>query len=85
MSWEEAIRKMTALSAEHTGIKNRGVIAAGYFADLVLIDPETVKDNAGIQDSRALSDGIMKVWVNGVMVYEDKQSLKKYPGVFAGR
>jgi N-acyl-D-aspartate/D-glutamate deacylase len=85
MSWEEAIRKMTALSAEHTGIKNRGVIATGYFADLVLIDPETVKDNAGIQDSRALSDGILKVWVNGVMVYEDKQSLKKYPGVFAGR
>jgi len=27
----------------------------------------------------------MKVWVNGVMVYENKQSLKKYPGVFAGR
>jgi N-acyl-D-amino-acid deacylase len=85
MSWEEAIHKMTALSAEHTGIVNRGIIAPGYFADLVLIDPETVKDNSSIQNSKALSDGILKVWVNGVLVYKDKTSLQKYPGEFVGR
>jgi N-acyl-D-amino-acid deacylase len=82
MTWEDAIRKMTSLAAEHTGIKNRGMIAPGYFADLVLIDPDTVKDNANVQDSKALSDGILKVWVNGVLVYMNKTSLKKYPGAF---
>lgn len=85
MSWEEAIYKMTGLAAEHTGIKNRGIIAPGYFADLVLIDPETVKDNASIKDPRALSDGILKVWVNGVLVYKDKTSQQKYPGEFIKR
>ncbi|MDN3656651.1 serine hydrolase [Ferruginibacter paludis] len=85
MSWEAAINKMTGLAAEHTGITNRGIIAPGYFADLVLIDPETVKDNATIQNSKALSDGIKKVWVNGVLVYTDKTFLNKYPGEFVGR
>ncbi len=85
MTWEEAINKMTALTAEHTGITNHGIIAPGYFADLVLIDPATIKDNANIQNPKALSDGILKVWVNGVLVYKDKNTLQKYPGEFIGR
>ncbi|MBL7707502.1 MAG: amidohydrolase family protein, partial [Chitinophagaceae bacterium] len=85
MSWEEAIYKMTGLAAEHTGIRNRGIIAAGYFADLVLIDPVTIKDNAGIKDPKALSDGIVKVWVNGVLVYAYKQSQQQYPGEFIAK
>lgn len=85
MSWEQAIHKMTALAAEHTGISNRGLIAPGYFADLVLINPETVKDNAGIKDPKALSDGILKVWVNGVLVYKDKTVQQNFPGEFVGR
>ncbi len=85
MTWEEAIYKMTGLSAEHTGITDRGVIAPGYYADLVLIDPETVKDNSTIEDSKALSDGILKVWVNGVLVYADKKSQQKFPGEFVAR
>lgn len=85
MSLESAIQKMTSLSAEHVGIKDRGVIAAGYFADFVLIDPTTVKDNATFKDSKALSDGIEKVWVNGVCVYEEKKSTNKFPGTFIGR
>lgn len=85
MSWEDAIRKMTSLPAEHTGIKNRGIIAPGYFADMVLINPNTVKDNASVQNPKALSDGIVQVWVNGVPVYRDKSSLKNYPGEFIER
>jgi N-acyl-D-amino-acid deacylase len=85
LSWENAIHKMTALAAEHTGIKNRGIIAPGYFADLVLIDPATVKDNASIQNPKALSDGILKVWVNGVLVYKDKTAQQNFPGEFVGR
>ena len=85
MSWEDAIHKMTALSAEHVGITNRGIIAPGYFADMVLIDAATIKDNSSIQNPKALSDGILKVWVNGVLVYKDKASLQKFPGEFVGR
>ena len=85
MSLETAIQKMTSLSAEHTGIKNRGLIAAGYFADLVLFNPATVKDNADIKNSKALSTGIEKVWVNGEIVFANGQSTKKYPGVFVSR
>lgn len=85
MSWEDAIHKMTGLTAEHTGIINRGIIAPGYYADLVLIDPTTIKDNADIKNPKALSDGILKVWVNGVLVYSDKTALQKYPGEFVGR
>jgi len=85
MSLETAINKMTALSAEHVGIKDRGIIADGYYADLVLFDPAIVKDNSSIEDPKALSDGILKVWVNGVLVYDNKQSTQKFPGVFIER
>jgi N-acyl-D-aspartate/D-glutamate deacylase len=85
MSLETAIQKMTSLSAEHVGIKDRGVIAAGYYADFVLFNPATVKDNASFKDSKALSDGIEKVWVNGVCVYNEKKSTNKFPGTFIGR
>lgn len=85
MSLETAIQKMTSLSAEHVGIKNRGVIAAGYYADFVLFNPATVKDNASFKDSKALSDGVEKVWVNGVCVYNEKKSTNKFPGIFIGK
>ena len=80
MSLENAIQKMTSLAAEHVGLKKRGVIASGYYADMVLLDPEIVKDNSDIKNPFALSDGILAVWVNGVKVYKDKISTKKYPG-----
>lgn len=85
MDLAKAIQKMTSLSAEHTGIKDRGVIAPGYYADLVLFDPLTVKDNADIQHSKAISSGIDKVWVNGQCVFENSQPTHQYPGVFVSR
>jgi len=85
MSLENAVQKMTSLAAEHVGIKDRGVVAPGYFADLVLFDAATVKDNATIADPTALSDGILKVWVNGKIVYRDKATTQQYPGMFIKR
>lgn len=82
MRLETAIQKMTSLAAAHVGISNRGVLAPGYAADLVLFDPETVKDNSSVQNPRALSDGILKVWVNGTCVYENQASTKQFPGKF---
>lgn len=85
MTLPAAINKMTALSAEHVGISDRGVIAPGYFADLVLLDPDIIKDNADISNSKALSDGILKVWTNGQLVYADKEATNQFPGVFLSR
>ncbi len=85
MRLEEAIQKMTSLSAEHVGLQNRGTIAPGYFADLVLFNPGTVVDKATITDSKALSEGILKVWVNGKLVYADKKVTGVRSGEFLGR
>lgn len=80
LSWEAAIHKMTAAAAEHAGISGRGIIRKGYAADLVLIDPETVSDRSTIADPTALSVGIERVWVNGVVAYAQGQSTAERPG-----
>jgi N-acyl-D-amino-acid deacylase len=85
MPLETAIHKMTGLTAEHLGIRNRGLIAPGYYADLVLLNPETVMDRASITDPKALSEGIEKVWVNGQVVYAEQQATHAYPGVLISR
>lgn len=80
LTLEEAIRKMTGLSAANVGIKDRGVIQPGAFADLVLFDPATVSDRSTFEDPAALSTGISKVWVNGVPVWQDGKSTGAFPG-----
>ncbi len=77
---EEAIRKMTALAAEHAGIAGRGRIRAGDFADLVLFDPEAVADRATTDDPRALATGVVGVWVNGERVFENGAATGRRPG-----
>ena len=85
MPIETAIYKMTGLSAEHLGLKNRGNIAPGYYADLVLFNPDTVQDNARIGDNSALSTGIEAVWVAGKLVYKEQKATGAYPGVLIRR
>lgn len=80
MNLEEAVYKMTGATAAHLGIANRGLIAPGYFADLVLFDPNTVKDNATISNPTAISSGIEKVWVNGQVVYDQLKPSGNKPG-----
>src|SRR5690348_13365873 len=67
----EAIRKMTSLAAANVGIGDRGRIAPGMAADLVLFDPGTVLDRATPTNPHALSTGIVKVWVNGALAFEN--------------
>lgn len=76
----EAIHKMTELTAQQLGLQQRGKIAVGYFADLVLFDPTTVNDNATIENGKALSSGINRVWVNGKLVYQQQ----KATGILSG-
>jgi len=80
LSLEHAIQKMTTLSAKNLGIIKRGRIAPGFFADLVMFDRRSVKDNATITHPQAMSSGIIKVWVNGVEVFSDNTTSKRYPG-----
>ena len=63
----------------------KGIIKAGNYADLVLFNPATVKDNATIQDSKALSSGIEMVWINGQLTYQNKKATGNFPGVLIKR
>ncbi len=72
LTLEEAIRKMTSLPAARLGLKDRGTIATGQVADLVLFDPRTVVDNATFTEPFRRSSGIEKVWVSGELVWTGK-------------
>lgn len=80
ISLPEAVRKMTSLGAAHVGIADRGRIASGYFADLVLFDPATVIDRATPIAPRETAVGIRTVWVNGAVVYDAGAVTGRYPG-----
>lgn len=80
LSLEEAVRRMTSLAADHTGIAERGRLAPGFYADLVLFDPEKVIDRATTSDPHALSAGIERVWVNGQAVFAEGKAAGNRPG-----
>ena len=80
MSLEEAVHRMTQLAAAHMGIRDRGSLTPGKFADLVLFDPATVKDRATPQEPHLTSVGIERVWVNGVEVFADGKTTGAKPG-----
>ena len=77
---EEAVRKMTSLAAHNVGLRDRGEVRPGAFADLVLFDPATVADRATTRDPQAVSAGIQRLWVNGVAVYEAGAATGRRPG-----
>ena len=80
LTMAQAIYKMTGLSAQQMGIKRRGEIKTGYYADLVMFDPGTVSDEATVAEPHKLSEGIEMVWVNGTIVFENKKTTELYPG-----
>lgn len=66
---EQAIHKMTGMSATRFRIPQRGLLREGYMADVVVFDPKTVRDAATFEQPRQFSEGIERVWVNGVLSY----------------
>jgi N-acyl-D-amino-acid deacylase len=80
VSLEEGIRKVTSLSAKQLGIPDRGSIQEGYYADLVLFDPDLVSDRARYDAPHELSVGIATVWVNGQVVFESGEVTGDRPG-----
>ena len=77
---EEAIKKLTSLPAEHLKIRNRGLLKAGYFADVVIFDPATIQDKATFENPHQYAEGVEHVIVNGVQVLEDGEATGQFGG-----
>lgn len=80
LSLEEAVRKMTSAPAERLGLKDRGKIAKGMKADLVLFDPAKVIDRSTFAEGGLISEGVETVIVNGVLVWERIDATGELPG-----
>lgn len=80
LSWEEAIHKITYLPAEFFNLKHRGLIEEGYYADLVLLDPDQVKANATYIAPRQLSSGVEHLWINGTHLIQHGEIQEDTPG-----
>ena len=76
----DAIRKMTSLPATRFKLRDRGLIRAGYKADLVLFDPTTIIDRSTFQEPQLTSEGVKRVFVNGEEVWADGKVTGNRPG-----
>ena len=77
---EEAVRKMTSFAAEAAGLKNRGLIKEGFWADLAVFDPATVNSRATFEKPNQYSEGMPYVAVNGVLVVDQGKITDAAPG-----
>jgi N-acyl-D-amino-acid deacylase len=84
-SLPEAIYKMTGMPAQRFGLAQRGQIREGYYADLVLFDPERIADAATFSDPTLPAVGIEGVWVNGALSYSRQGSTDQRNGRFLPR
>ncbi|RRQ47531.1 D-aminoacylase [Maribacter algicola] len=81
ISLEEAIYKLTTLPATNLKLKKRGALKAGYFADVVVFDPNTIKANATFEEPHQYATGMQQVFVNGGHVLKDGE----HTGTLSGR
>jgi N-acyl-D-amino-acid deacylase len=77
---EEAVRRLTSLPASNLKIERRGSLAPGYFADVVVFDPETIIDHATFAEPHQYSTGVLHVFVNGTQVLADGEHTGAMPG-----
>ncbi len=77
-SYAEVIRRMTSLPAEKFNIRGRGVIAPGYFADMVLLDLKAYNSKANFAAANRVPTGIKAVYVNGKLAYSPNSKAKTY-------
>ena len=80
LTLEEAIKKMTSLPANKIGLKNRGIIKEGYWADIVIFNPDKIKDKATFEDPHQYPEGIYYVIVNGQITVDNGKITGLKPG-----
>ena len=85
LTLEEAIHKMTRLSMDRLGQAERGSIAEGMIADLVVFDPETIQDNADYVQPHQFSTGIETMIINGTLVIDGMALTGERPGTVLTR
>jgi N-acyl-D-amino-acid deacylase len=81
-SLADAIRRLTSLPATNLSIRQRGALKPGYYADVVVFDPATIRDNATFAKPQQLATGVENVFVNGVQVWRDGKHTGAKPGRF---
>jgi N-acyl-D-amino-acid deacylase len=80
LTLEEAVRKMTSLAAQRVGIDDRGLLKQGFFADVVVFDPATIRDEATFESPQRIATGVRYVMVNGEIVLDENGITSKLPG-----
>jgi dihydroorotase/N-acyl-D-amino-acid deacylase len=80
LTLEDAVRKMTGATAARLSIRDRGELKEGWFADIMIFDPNTVIDRATYEQPHQLSVGMKYVLVNGVPVVDDGKVTGAKPG-----
>src|SRR5262249_1620578 len=76
----EAIRKLTSLPATNLGLDRRGILKEGYYADVVVFDPQTIAEQATYEKPHQYAVGVRHVFVNGVPVLKDGEHTGAKPG-----
>jgi N-acyl-D-aspartate/D-glutamate deacylase len=82
---EEAVHRMTGMPAAKFRLEGRGLLREGWYADLVLFDPDAIADRATYAEPRRTAAGIAEVWVNGTTVFRDGRHTGARPGRAARR
>jgi N-acyl-D-amino-acid deacylase len=77
---EEAIRRLTGFPAANLKLDRRGLLRTGYFADIVVFDPETIADHATYTEPHLYATGVAHVLVNGAPVLRDGEHTGARPG-----
>jgi len=80
ISLQEAIRRLTSLPAGNLGLDRRGMLKKGFFADVVIFDPNTIADKATFEKPHQFAVGVRDVFVNGVQMLKGGEHTGKFSG-----
>ncbi|MEK9808002.1 MAG: D-aminoacylase [Halieaceae bacterium] len=80
LSLEQAVHRASGLPATNLSLRDRGFLREGYFADVLVFDPDTIQDHATFEKPHQYSTGMEKVFVNGELVFDDGVHTGALPG-----